>query len=116
MRKHLVRMNPKSLYRQVGRDPITSLMPRGAGFVFFVVTANRATLAKAEIQEMSGSKRDACAGGKEIVSDLDRARMGMTMSVGIGAKEQKGQSQAESKRHPKSTMLQVTAKQGGAGN
>tara|TARA_B110000438_G_scaffold136382_1_gene131829 strand:+ start:536 stop:667 length:132 start_codon:yes stop_codon:yes gene_type:complete len=43
-------------------------MLRGAGFVFFVVTADRATLAKAEIQEMSGSKRDACAGGKKIVS------------------------------------------------
>ena len=65
---------------------------------------------------MSGSKRDACAGGKEIVSDLDRARMGMAMSVDIGTKEKKGQSQPESKRHPKSSMLQVTAKQGGAGN
>ena len=116
MENHHTKMNPKSLPRQVGRDPITGLMPRGAGFVFFVVTANRATLAKAEIQEMSGSKRDACTGGKEIVSDLDRTRMGMTMSMGIGAKEQKGQSQAESKRHQKSTMLQVTAKQGGAGN
>ena len=91
-------------------------MARGAGFVFFVVTADRATLAKAEIQEMSGSKRDACAGGKKIVSYFDRARMGMGMTVGIGAKEQKGQSQPESKRHPKSSMLQVTAKQGGAGN
>ena len=93
---------------------MSGLMPGGAGFVFFVVTADGATLAKAEIQEMSGSKRDACAGGKKIVSDLDRARMGMT--VGIGAKEQKGQAQAESKRHPKSSMLQVTAKQGGPGN
>ena len=65
---------------------------------------------------MSGSKRDACAGGKKIVSDLDRARMGMGMTVGIGAKEQKGQSQPESKRHPKSSMLQVTSKQGGARN
>ena len=91
-------------------------MARGAGFVFFVVTADGATLAKAKVQEMSGSKRDACAGGKEIVSDLDRARMGMGMSVGIGTKEKKGQSQPESKRHPNSTMLQVTAKQGGAGN
>ena len=100
----------------MGRDPITGLMPGGTGFVFFVVTADGATLAKAEIQQMSGSERNACAGGKEIVGDLDRARMGMTMSVSFGAKEQKGQSQAESKRHPKSTMLQVTAKQGGAGN
>ena len=90
------------------------LVPRGTGFVFFVVTADGATLAEADIQEMSGSKRDACAGGKEIVSDLDRPRMRMTM--GIGTKQKKGQSQAESKRHPKSTMLQVTAKQGGAGN
>ena len=68
MKNHLARMNPKSRPRQVGRDPLTSLMLRGAGFVFFVVTADRATLAKAEIQEMSGSKRDACAGGKKIVS------------------------------------------------
>ena len=90
------------------------LMARGAGFVFFVVTADRATLAKAEIQEMSGSKRDACAGGKEIVGRFDRPCMSMT--VGIGAKEQKGQSQAESKRHPKSSMLQVTSKQGGTRN
>ena len=92
------------------------LMPGGTGFVFFVVTANRATLAKAEIQEMSGSKRDACAGGKEIVSDLDRARMGMRMTMGIGTKQKEGQPQPESQGNPESTMLQVTAKQGRAGN
>jgi hypothetical protein len=87
-------------------------MPRGAGFVFFVVTADGATLAKAEIQEMSGSKRDACAGSKEIVSDLDRARMGMivAMSMGIRSKKKKDQSKPESKRHQESSMLQVTAK------
>ena len=90
------------------------LMPGGTGFVFFVVTADGATLAKAEIQQMSGSKRDACAGGKEIVSDLDRARMGMTM--GIGPKQKEGQAQPESQGNPESAMLQITAKQGRAGN
>lgn len=90
----------------------------GTGFVFFVVTANGATLAKAEIQEMSGSKRDACAGGKKVMGDLNRPGMGMivTMSMGIRPKKKKDQSKPESKRHPESSMLQVTAKQSGTGN
>ena len=63
-------------------------MARGTGFVFFVVTANGATLAKAEIQEMSGSKRDSRTGGKKVMSDINRPGMGMivTMSMGIGTK------------------------------
>jgi len=58
------------------------LMLGGTGFVFFVVTADGATLAKAEIQQMSGSERDSRTGGKEKVSDLDRPRMRMTMAIG----------------------------------
>ena len=57
------------------------LMARGAGFVFFVVTADGATLAKAKVQPVSGSKGDSRAGRKEIVSDLDRPRMRMTMGI-----------------------------------
>ena len=72
----------------------------GTGFVFFVVTANGTTLAKAEIQEMSGSKRDSRAGGKKVMGDIDGPGMGMIVAMGIGTKENKGQ----------------TAKQGGTGN
>ena len=90
----------------------------GTGFVFFVVTANGTTLAKAEIQEMSGSKRDSRAGGKKVMGDIDGPGMGMivTMSMGIRPKKKKDQSKPESKRHPESSMLQVTAKQSGTGN
>ena len=35
---------------------------------------------------MPESKGDTCAGGKEIVSDINCARMVMTMSVGIRSK------------------------------
>ena len=61
-------------------------MPGGAGFVFFVVTADRATFAKADIQEMPGGKRDSCAGGKKVMGDLNRSGMGMIVAMGIGAK------------------------------
>ena len=90
----------------------------GTGFVFFVVTANGTTLAKAEIQEMSGSKRNSRAGGKKVMGDIDGPGMGMivAMSMGIRPKKKKGQSKPESKRHPESSMLQVTAKQSGTGN
>jgi|GEM_PF-7079153 hypothetical protein len=93
-------------------------MARGAGFVFFVVTADGATLAKAKVQPMPGSKRDSCAGGKKVMGDLNRPGMGMivTMSMGIRPKKKKDQSKPESKRHPESSMLQVTAKQSGTGN
>ena len=72
----------------MGRDPVPGLMLGGTGFVFFVVTADGATLAKAEIQEMSGSKRDSRAGGKKVMGDIDGPGMGMivAMSMGIGTK------------------------------
>tara|TARA_Y100000588_G_C13953966_1_gene795653 strand:- start:391 stop:705 length:315 start_codon:yes stop_codon:yes gene_type:complete len=52
------------------------------------------------------------------MSYLNRPGMGMivTMHMGIGTKENKGQSQPESQENPKLTMLQVTAKQSGTGN
>ena len=93
-------------------------MPGGAGFVFFVVTANGATLAKAKIQQMPGSKGESRTSGKKIMSYLNRPSMGMivAMPMGIRAKKNEGQSQSESQENPKLTMLQVTAKQSGTGN
>tara|TARA_B100000579_G_C22414414_1_gene657813 strand:- start:216 stop:494 length:279 start_codon:yes stop_codon:yes gene_type:complete len=52
------------------------------------------------------------------MSYLNRPGIGMivTMPMGIGTKENKGESQPKSQGNPKLTMLQVTAKQSGAGN
>ena len=67
---------------------------------------------------MPGSKGDSRASGKKVMGDLNRPGMEMivAMSMGIRTKKKKDQAQPESKRHPESTMLQVTAKQSGTGN